>query len=165
MNGEYHVTVDGDPFCARHGIKPLWIELNNFNRQVLSASAFDPTNIIAGAGWSIIRTKFEVQPSRIDISTHDKANQFIEWSVGACYYYECHVKLDGPFLPTMPMASRDLYRPNRWYCTMRHRNPFDYAGFVREVTGTVGAFGSYYAGHEYEACLSDTNEGLDAGWR
>lgn len=159
---EFHVTVTGDPlqwrgFCAKQGIKPLWIELNNFNTQLMCAAAEDPSAAIAAAGWNIVRVKHEVQaPPSVDISTHSEP----------VLYYECHVKFDGRFQPQFKMTSRDLFRmwPGdtcRWYATRRQESPFDPEGFAKFIGGMVAA---NLVEYEYEACLRDTNPGLDARW-
>jgi len=154
---EWHITVEGDPvrwhdFCLRQKMKPLYIELNDFRRQLLCAAQFNPMhNIIAACPhhFRIIRVKHEVShllpgdPSPL--------------------YYECHVKLDGEFNPELPMASRDLYRADRWYVTRRTQVPFLAQDFVAAVEDACDD--AKVVGWEYEACLVDTNRALDAGWQ
>lgn len=150
---EWHVTVDAtDPitwwqFCQRQGIKPLYIELSNFYRQVMCACSFDPTELIKSNGIFVMRTKHEVEA---------KPHEVIPNAV----YYECHVKLDGQMAVKAPKASRDLYRADRWYATKRQLTPFDPTAFIERMHkyGRV-------AGFEYEACVLDTTPALDSGWR
>jgi len=149
---EWHVTVDGiDPitwrlFCLEHNIKPLYIELNNFNTQLMCAANFDAEEMIASAGINIVRVKHEVS-----LPVHGEP----------VVYWECHVKLDGPFVPEVEMSSRDLYRVDRWYATMRQPKQFDYQAFVDYI---VRPSGCKYAGHEYECAIKDTNPAIDRGW-
>jgi len=188
MRSEFHITVNGDPFqwrgwCIRNGIKPLWIELNNFNRQLMCAITGDDmrqacipqamidagdvtpyTRDIVKAGFEILRVKHEVEPGRIDVTNHgDIAHKFIVRELRGACYYECHVKFDGPFKPFLPMTSRDLFRADRWYATFRAPQPFDFAGFVHEMCAATPD--CTYAGFEFEACLHDSNVMLDKGWR
>ena len=153
---EWHVTVDGvDPirwrkFCVEHDIKPLYIELNNFNTQLMCATAFDPIDLInSGAlpGIHIVRVKHEV-------STPTYAERQIYW--------ECHVKFNGPFHPRFPCSSRDLYRIDRWYATWRHPEQFDAAAFA--ALAIKQARDCKFAGYEYECAIQDSNPSLDKGW-
>ena len=153
---EYHVTVEGDPFqwrgfCAAVGIKPLWIELSTFERQLMCAAKYDPTRHIELTGaFKIVRVKHEVS----ELQEFERA-----------LYWECHVKLNGPFYAKAPMASRDLYRPDRWYITRREDQPFDYLEFVDWVKfHSAAREGLTVAGFEYEAALKDTNRDLDGNW-
>lgn len=175
---EWHVTVEGDPiawwnFCSGKAgwenyygrnvvVKPLYIELADRRLQLLSAMSFDPSKTVEGddkaptflqachhGGFKVVRVKHEVSALRPgDVPL----------------YYELHVKLDGPFRTDRSGASRDLYRENRWYQyrTERSSQPFDAFDYIaRFVTQSKP---SVMAGFEYEACLLDTNPGLDAGW-
>lgn len=159
---EWHVTVEGVDavtwanWCAESGIKPLYIELSNFERQLMCAAQDDPSDMILlctkeGGGLpgttKIVRVKHEVSEL---------------WDDEVAVYYECHVKLDGPFRVDWPNASRDLYRDERWYRTRRSAAPFDPATF-RDLARSQSK-PSVIAGMEYEACLSDTNPGLDSRW-
>jgi len=175
--GEWHITVEGNnfqnvlrwsAFCAQTGIKPLWIELNDYRRQLMCAARENVSRDIHAAGFDIIRVKHEVQPTcqRLDISTHKDIlpmSKFLDVPAEVAVYYECHVKFDGPFKPIMPMASRDLLRESRWYMTSRATQPFDYAALVHEACGANPD--CRFAGYEYEAALIDSNPGLDKGWR
>lgn len=153
---EWHVTVAPDnvivwnKFCRLWNIKPLYIELNNFNRQLMCAASFDPITIIREGGYEIIRIKHEVSAVLPGDTT--------------CYW-ECHVKLNGEFNADAPMASRDLYRQFRWYVTKREYAPFDAQDFANYVIQSGIGCMSDVAEFEYEACLLDTNPSLDAGWR
>jgi hypothetical protein len=159
---EWHITVDADPvrwhhFCGIIGVKPLYIELSTFERQLMCASKHNPADDIMRQGRNflgqaqIIRIKHEVAALALG-----------EQSV----YYECHVKLDGPFDPDAEqMVSRDLYRKDRWYITKRSLSPFSAQEFVDDVrTFAIDAKHVVIAGWEYEAALIDTNPGLDARW-
>jgi hypothetical protein len=173
-HSEWHITVTGDPFqwqgfCASQGIKPLWIELNNFSTQLMCAANFNPTDAIQKAGWNIIRTKHEVSVDLIDVSTVTK-RQFVHGALPEepVLYYECHVKFDGRFQPQYKMTSRDLFRArngaDRWYATKREEHPFDadaFANFIHKLNGERSHLDSW----EFEACLIDTNPGLDDRWR
>lgn len=172
MHEEWHVTVKGDPFqwrgiCAQLGIKPLWIELNNFERQLMSASGFNPltiTNVsgqsvIEAAGFKVERIKHEVQPS-------DPA-QLGRFGPDDVVYYECHIKLDGPFMPQLAMSSRDLFRDSRWYLTRRSAFSFEPSDFLRRVQQYLMRGQMYsgdIAGWEYEVAVMDTNRGIDHRW-
>lgn len=176
---EHHVTVEGDPFqwrgfCAQLGIKPLWIELSTFERQLMCAitrRADEAIRAINATGsFKIVRIKHEVQPHTVDCNFVE-TGPYIRHvpDVAEVKYYECHVKLDGPFRPAIRMASRDLFRAERWYCTLRTTQPFDPRDFVERVKfwasiadGWRGP--SRVAGFEYEACVLDTNPELDARW-
>lgn len=178
MKQEWHVTVQGDPFqwrgwCIANGIKPLWIELNNFNRQLMCAitekdmvdACIDPAIIAAGdvtpytvdmakAGFEILRVKHEVQaPHNIDIATHGTP----------VIYYECHLKYDGRFRPELKATSRDLFRDHRWYATKRSETPFDPIAF-KDFVERIIAQRAHLDSFEYEACLFDSNPGLDHRW-
>lgn len=150
---EWHVTVDGvsplawETFCCLNGIKPLFIELNNFNTQLMCAAKVDPSNRIREDGINIVRIKHEVS-----VPVFSEAQ----------LYWECHVKLDGPFNPKIHGASRDLYRANRWYVTHRRTAAFknDFAWFIDLVVEQ----GNKFAGYEYECAVLDTNPELDRGW-
>jgi hypothetical protein len=151
---EWHVTVLGDPvlwgvFCSNNGIKPLYIELNNYERQLMCACRTDPTDLIRKhPRFTIIRRKHEV-------------NRLFEHEIPL--YYEQHVKFDGRFDPSLPWSSRDLFRQRRWYLTKRWRsdfNPIYFADTAKEM-----ATSSKLAGWEYEICVEDTNPELDARWR
>lgn len=185
---EWHVTVEGDPsqwrgWCVCNNIKPLWIELNTFERQLMCAIPGSlgrqvehgnevARNIIEGIhrSFNIVRVKHEVQPVKLDVSTHGEPDQFIEtFGDITPVYYECHVKCDGPFRPAMQMASRDLFRESRWYITRRSPSPFNAREFVDMVRGWValpdGWRGpSVVHSFEYEACVLDTNPNLDINW-
>jgi hypothetical protein len=165
---EWHITVTGDPvlwknFCTAYGIKPLWIELNNFERQLMCAIT-SPAKYTKMKGilhanpelFTIIREKHEAMPNGTEQNP---------------IYYECHVKLDGFFLPYMGMSSRDLYRENRWYATHRQKTPFDPNDFLEYVKNCVVEklpefpnSESVIAGMEYEVALVDTNPNLDKRW-
>lgn len=151
---EFHVTVTGDPirwhaFCTDHGIKPLYIELNNFERQLMCAVPYDPSPAIKNHGaFVIVRLKYEVQ---VAPSMHEPGAK----------YYEVHCKLDGPFMPGEWMASRDLYRDERWYITERKPTPFEPADFAAMV---YKRYPSQYVEFEYEAAIVDTNPWLDRNW-
>lgn len=181
---EYHVTVEGDPMywpevCSDLGIKPLWIELNTFERQLMCAAKPQPGGVLKLAqriesyGYKIVRMKDEIQPTRLDISTYASPCLFLDVPNPAdVIYYECHIKLDGPFRPAIRMSSRDLYRDDRWYITTRHEKPFE-AAFLAHLEAQVRQWVSYpdayrgssvIAGIEYEAAVLDTNQALDAHW-
>jgi hypothetical protein len=186
---EWHVTVDGDPtqwrgWCVMHDIKPLWIELNTFERQLMCAFPGDrgrqvdrgnerAASLIEGIhhSFNVVRIKHEVAPVKLDVSTHSSPNTFIEtFGDVTPIYYECHVKLDGPFRPAMQMSSRDLFRAERWYVTRRQQTPFNAQEFVDMVRGWValpdGWRGpSVVHSFEYEAALLDTNPNLDVNWQ
>lgn len=157
---EWHVTVAGDPFqwrgfCAANDIKPLWIELNNFERQLMCAASFNPCERIMQAKYTILRVKHEVSALRDD----ERA-----------LYFEAHLKLDGPFRPEIHMASRDLFRTSRWYVTKRAHDVFNAAEWMQNMLGSITSEvvnvnqRSVFAGCEYEACLLDSNPELDSGW-
>lgn len=185
---EWHITVSHDnpsavsnwhQWCLNHGVKPLYIELANYERQLMLASGSelsprgDQTTLLGQverSGWKVQRVKHEVQAQR-------------DVLVAGALYYECHVKLDGDFLPDVSDlylhghtgTSRDLYRPNRWYVTQRSAEPFDPEEFERRVRTALAQelelrvqagvrVGARLAGSEYEACLVDTNRQLDARW-
>jgi len=157
MNQEWHVTTDMsiDPtewarFCRVNSIKPLYIELNTYGLQLMCQSTFDPTEQIKAGGFPIVRVKHEYQPSPL-----------LE---GVVKYWECHCKFNGSFRPDLPMASRDLYRPGRWYVTQRSYQPFDPKAFAASVCETIGPLGAQFQSFEYEACVQDTNEDLDKVW-
>jgi hypothetical protein len=143
---EWHITVDADPvrwhrFCGIIGVKPLYIELSTFERQLMCASKHNPADEIIRQGRNFLG---QAQIIRIK--------------------HECHVKLDGPFDPNAEeMVSRDLYRKDRWYITKRRRNPFIAEDFVNDVrTFAIDSKRVIVAGWEYEAALIDTNPELDA---
>jgi hypothetical protein len=183
---EWHVTVRGismsewELWCDSLGIKPLDIELSTFERQRMCA--FDGTRFTLAQfmqeqastirPFEIVRVKHEVEaPLKCLTSCPAYSNYqppYYDCTCGAereRLYYECHVKFDGVRFPAHApyLMSRDLYREKRFYATKRERTPFDPAPFVQE---TVDRFKTYadYVGHEYEACLSDSNPQLDAHW-
>jgi hypothetical protein len=183
---EYHITVTGDPFawvrtCHELNIKPLWIELNNFERQLMCAikltrewewTAEAWAACIEAHGFTVVRIKDEIAPYKLDVTCHgdDDGKRWLEVpSRDKAIYYECHAKFDGPFRPAWHMSSRDLLRPERWYATNRSEKPFDAKAWVEMVTqwaampdGWRGP--STLAGWEYEAAVLDTNPNLDAHW-
>jgi hypothetical protein len=171
-NGEWHVTVKGDPFqwrgfCTAIGIKPLWIELNNFETQLMCAAHENPQKEIFQAGWEIIRVKHEVETFPIDITCHqDQHRKVMPEEIEGALYYECHVKIDGPFQPGFPMSSRDLYRHDRWYVTKREARPFDPGPFASVIARCINLRGKQGVvdEYEYEAALIDSNHDLDARW-
>jgi hypothetical protein len=177
IHEEWHITVAGATAddvlrwratCASLGVKALWIELSTFERQLMCASSYNCAQAITARGWEIIRVKHEMQPTRLDVSTFEKPNTFLD--VPQQYvYHECHVKLDGIFRANFPMASRDLLREHRWYATFRQVAPFDPSDFLDRITrwalipdGWRGV--SSVAGYEYEAAILDTNPNLDQHW-
>lgn len=184
IHEEWHVTVEGDPLrwhslCGSLGLKPLWIELNTFERQLMCASSWDPrvTNprghvIIEAAGFKIVRVKHEIQPCvrKIDITTAGHYHPIYHTEQvpdpKSVIYYECHVKFNGPFTPSLPLTSRDLFRQDRWYITHRQRTPFNAMAFVSLVHNQLVVEGVPFehAGHEYEAAVYDSNSDLDASW-
>lgn len=156
---EVHVTVEGTSpvewagLCRSLKVKPLFIELNNFTTQLMcSLDHYDDelARVFKYWGLNVIRVKREVHPDAIPAGVTP-------------LYYECHVKINGTFDPLMPMASRDLYQRHRWYCTKRTTEPFDAREFVKLAMAIHPDLN--IVGVEYEACLSDTNEALDDGWR
>jgi hypothetical protein len=160
MSGvEYHVTVVlTNPvswwnFCMTHGIKPLYIELNNFRRQAMCGAKHDPSDLIRTTGWQIIREKIEVNPLQHTMYA-DRA-----------IYYEAHMKLRGHMDGTVKGASRDLYRSGRWYITRRAKEPFDPNELWRfRPVREEWLSSPHWLNVEYEACVYDTNEELDYGW-
>ena len=161
---EWHVTVSADPVrwhvaCLDMCIKPLYIELNNFERQLMCVAPFNPCERIMQRGIPIIRVKHEVSELAPDET--------------ACYW-ECHLKFNGPFQPGLPWSSRDLYRPARWYVTHRQAHPFteEVVTRIRERVSdrtthpTLGwhTGPSEFASYEYEACTLDSNPELDGRW-
>ena len=167
---EWHVTVDGinpmlwEAHCRAHGWKPLYIELTNGRRQLMLATPDDPRCEMAGyvtRGWyTLARVKHEVS----DVLPGETA----------CYW-EAHYKIDGEWMDSYASAvpahdfhlaaSRDLYRLKRSYVTRRERHRFDpQAGVAFEyVKFSLGPHRTL-VGVEYEACLLDTNPGLDDFW-
>lgn len=167
---EWHVTVEGDPlkwrgFCASNGLKALWIELNNFELQLMCEAAFDPSEVIKQAGWKIVRVKHEVETFQIDITTHDalQTHYLPEHIDNACYY-EVHFKLNGPFIPGIPHTSRDLFRDNRWYITHRQATEFSPDEVMGDLFRASSDAFAMMDDFEYEACVLDTNPELDKGW-
>ena len=161
---EWHVTVSGidapewHALCRDLDVKPLHIELSNLDLQLMLATSRNPTSFINAfpSRVHVTRIKHEIEVPPCFAGVHP--------SLGGPIYYECHVKFDGMRFPAHApyLMSRDLYRENRFYATKRQRTPFDPSAFVRE---TMGRFHyAIYAGHEYEACLTDTNPNLDADW-
>jgi hypothetical protein len=147
---EFHVTVEGSPvewyfMCKSEGVKPLWIELNTGELQLMCAARSRIVDF--GPDFRIIRVKREV--SETYPGEHPT-------------YYECHVKLDGPFQRNFPMSSRDLYRAERWYATKRSPRPFNPTTFVEAVREL--APNSRVRGYEYEIAIEDTNRLLDDKW-
>ncbi len=162
---EWHVTVDGiSPVawfmvCVALDIKPLYIQLSNGRLQLMCAAKHDVSELVSRLepNIRIVRVKREVsalEPGETAL------------------YWECHVKLDGPYeheyggsgADPSHGSSRDLFRPERWYVTKRLPHEFDaeqFAGWVGEV---LGDYDTHRAGYEYEACLLDTNPDLDQGW-
>lgn len=157
---EFHVTVEGmnpiDWFnlCSDLDIKPLHIELNNMNLQLMCATSENPEELVekinAIEGARVVRVKHEV-----NIMTAEERP----------VYYECHVKLEGDMLGNIPMSSRDLYRGNRWYLTKRSASPFSAEDFYRGVIRRMeNRSNQKVLGFEYEVCVQDTNPSIDAGW-
>lgn len=171
---EWYVTVEGifpvvwHRFCVGRKVKPLYIELSNGSLQLMCGLNRNPNAsflaAIGKAGGRIVRVKHEVQPGH---------PQFERPSGPSIVYYECHVKIDGPYaddpqdLPSDMGISRDLFRPNRWYLTKRRPEPFDAANFAAGVKTFLSwdlTDRCRIVGVEYEACLTDTNKALDEGW-
>jgi hypothetical protein len=175
---EWHVTVEGDQhawrgYCTALGIKPLRIELNTFEVQLMCAipgqwfiDAFGHgmdhqacittlCGMFEQRHFRVVRVKHELQVAAGEV-------------LPAALYYECHIKLDGPFDPCALLASRDLFRTERWYITRRAMDPFDPAVYVAGAALGLRHFSSSpcakVIGHEYEACVLDTNPALDARW-
>lgn len=161
-HGEHHITVVGDPiawraFCAEQFVKPLYIELSDMRIQLMCAALdpFDAGTFIAtanAAGFKVIRHKHEVSAVREDEHV---------------VYWECHVKIDGPFQPELglPNTSRDLYRQGRWYVTHRSLTPFDAEAFADRIVARLKNYRSVNVdAFEYEACIMDTNPSVDRGW-
>lgn len=158
---EYHVTVeDIDPidwynFCHEQGVKPLFIELNTMGLQLMCAMDVDPDEMINLLGTEhpnakVVRVKHEV-----NMMNEDERPK----------YFEAHIKIDGPMIHTMPMASRDLYRATRWYLTKRSPNPFDAKSWFESVVRRMEPRGNQkVVGYEYEVCVADSNPSIDAGW-
>lgn len=167
---EWHVTVEGDPlkwrgFCASNGLKALWIELNNFELQLMCEAAFDPSEVIKQAGWKIVRVKHEVETFQIDITTHDALQtQYLPEHIDNADYYEVHFKLNGPFIPGIPHTSRDLFRDNRWYITHRQVTAFNPDDVMGDLFRSSSDAFAMLDDFEYEACVYDTNPALDKGW-
>jgi len=161
---EWHVTVAGDPIkwhavCGLLNIKPLYIELNTFQRQLMCAAPFNPCERIMQMGIPITRVKHEVEsllPGEVAL------------------YWECHLKFNGPFQHGIFGSSRDLYRADRWYLTHRQETEFDHsvvddlaAAVTFHTTHPTLAWHhhpSILAGFEYEACVLDSNPELDSEW-
>lgn len=172
---EWHITVTGDQhhwrgFCTSIGIKPLRIELSTFEVQLMCAISGSWVAEEYGArpdaaihalqremmsrGFTTCRVKHELQAAAHEV-------------IPDAMYYECHIKLDGPFDPQAAMASRDLFREDRWYITRRELAPFDPAAWVRSMRDGLRHFSSSRAvihSYEYEAAVLDTNPALDARW-
>lgn len=160
---EHHITVAGDPikwygFCRKQKIKPLYIELNNRNLQLMCAVDGNDPRIDIGilqdamtdAGFTVLRHKHEVS----ELREGEKP-----------LYWECHVKIDGVFRTDFGLTSRDLYRTNRWYVTRRLQRRFDGDAFAELIRRRLqGKQDQRYDSFEYEACIVDTNPGLDKGW-
>lgn len=186
---EHHITVDPstvDPIrwhrlCVlAFNIKPLYIELNDHRTQLMcavpKADVSNLLHLIARQDVKVVRVKHEVQElSPIDVTSHGGADvMYITQHRGEVIrYFECHVKLDGPFCPELPGSSRDLYRVNRWYVTKRSRRPFDPLDFVHRVEHAAALkareLGSWrqpsvVAAFEYEAAIIDTNPAIDDRW-
>lgn len=183
--GEWHVTVDNEcvgdwaEFCQRvtnkgFPIKALYIELNTFERQLMSASSWDPRACIDNENatrrylkkpeFKVLRVKHELAPNWKGRSELPVTYGFPE---RLAVYYECHVKLDGTFAPSMIMSSRDLFRQHRWYVTKRHTTPFSPETFATLVKSSLERHGNASRVHsfEYEQCVLDTNEELDRNWK
>lgn len=198
MRTEYHITVEGDPvrwydICEDMGIKPLWIELSTFERQLMCAITGDDlknscvdsiepfvTDIERRRRFKVIRIKHEVGPRMVDVTTLSSPYPMyapIDAPPADFIYAECHMKFDGEFRGDMQRVSRDLYRENRWYVTQRLPRNFDPSNFLYSTLHTLayereypraslgGQYGlSTLAGWEFEYCLSDTNPKLDERW-
>jgi hypothetical protein len=157
---EWHATVEGNPiewyqFCIDHGFKPLFIELSNMTLQLMCASDMDPRPALLGR-WEVLRVKHEVSEPRDDEQV---------------LYWECHVKINGPYRRDLAKklahrTSRDLYRGGyRWYVTHRQGTPFDAEALVDNYVRRMANYrGLSVDGHEYEACILDTNPALDENW-
>lgn len=172
---EWHVTVRGVSACRwarmchetivgpnRLELKPLDIELSTFERQLMCASPINPVDALLETkryyNWPDVQDNFEI------VRIKHECEVAGDFGLFGANYYECHVKLDGEFDPCAPfLMSRDLYRAQRFYATMRRYQPFDAEAFVESVKAFFRPT-AHVAGHEYEACLSDTNEALDARW-
>jgi hypothetical protein len=175
MREEWHVTVEGDQhawrgFCTAIGIKPLRIELSTFEIQLMCAipgtwvseeygAHVNPADAMVALhaeidrkGFRVVRVKREVQVAAGE-------------TLADALYYECHIKIDGPFNPQAPMASRDLFRDHRWYLTRRELSPFDHEHWV---TATHIALktqpGAQIHSWEYECAIVDTHPELDSSW-
>jgi hypothetical protein len=177
---EYHVTVEGDPFqwrgyCVGANIKPLWIELNNFERQIMCA--ITPKNLEddccdldafvkdISRRFTVVRVKKEVQPARsrrLDVRKSRRVHLLTA----------CHPERDllrvprevgRQVQPRLRRASRDLFRAERWYVTKRQREPFNPDDFARLIANMV-SYDSKFVAFEYEAAILDTNPELDARW-
>lgn len=158
---EWRITVKGHPllwasFCLEHNLKPLFIELSNRSTQLMCVSAFDPRALIhelldenERPLFTILRVKHVVSALQGDESA---------------LYWEAHANFNGPFRADRKGTSRDLYRAHeqRWYMTYRSRGEFHPEVFTdRAITMSRP---STFAKTKYEACILDTNMGLDAGW-
>lgn len=186
MLQELHITVTGDQhqwrgFCTRLGIKALHIELSTFERQLMCAIpgswwvneygkdvpvvaiSHSLTNEMHRAGFQVVRVKHEHQAEIVEVVGIVNHLQREPEQTYGVKYYECHVKLDGEFMPYLQMTSRDLFRDERWYCTLRQATPFNPRDFVDHVRNSTRGH-AVIAGWEYEACVLDTNPELDARW-
>lgn len=175
MKDEWHITVVGDQhewrgWCTNMGIKPLRIELSTFEVQLMCAipgtwvtDEYGPCVSPDAAIASLIKEmqtfdKFHVVRVKHEVQCHAIIPRVL--------YYECHVKLDGPFAPAQRMASRDLFRDQRWYLTRRRLEPFDALYFVECVRHQLlhDNNRSVISGWEYEAAIIDTYPELDSRW-
>jgi hypothetical protein len=142
-------------FCtSERNVKPLYIELPNGELQLMCQMSDDPDpsflEACEDAGFKIVRIKHEVNQLRDDETA---------------LYYECHVKVNGPWMKNIAMISRNLYRAGRWYITRRLESPFDGQQFsdlcrLRLDKSKYQKFD----GFEYEIVVEDTNPDLDARW-
>jgi len=156
---EWHVTILGDPiawhaFCLEHGLKPLYIELQNGELQLMCASAHDPRYFLSGVVDEDERPIFPVVRVKHEVSALRDGETAV--------YYEAHVKFNGPWRTDRKGVSRDLFRVQRWYMTKRSRAPFDADAHAK--LSTSQARPSRFAEVEYEVCILDTNPKLDEGW-
>lgn len=162
---EYHVTVEGvEPlnwhaFCDEHGIKPLYIELSDCRIQLMCETTFDPTTGPTEDSPSFTDAIMQEFPSAAVVRIKHEVNVDSLTPQDKVLYYEVHCKFDGDMRADRRIASRDLYRRNRWYLTTRSSQPIDIEK-IKTIAPGLGK-GSKFVEAEYEACIGDTNPGLD----
>ena len=144
----WRVTVTGDPLlwhgmCSELDLTPLYIEDADYSLHLIAILPTDP--VVTGFLGVVEEQGFKVVKVQHLVSALREGERAL--------FYAAHVVLDGPFRVDRPGASRDLYRPGRWYRSRREAKSFDSLAFLELATSQSKP--SKVAGFDYVVCISE----------